>query len=113
MPTDRSMPEVSTTSVCAIATIASSTPLLAAVVATLALRPSGMVGGVDREHRPRSAAEREQRASVLAQPVGPVAASLDGGVRGDARRRAAVAADVEALLIERVLGDLGADQLRA
>ena len=41
MPTDRSMPDVSTTSVCAMATIASSTPLLAAVVATLALRPAG------------------------------------------------------------------------
>ena len=41
IPTDRSMPDVSTTSVCAMATIASSTPLLAAVVATLALRPAG------------------------------------------------------------------------
>jgi hypothetical protein len=41
MPTDRSMPAVSTTSVWAMATIARSTPLLAAVVATLALRPAG------------------------------------------------------------------------
>ena len=41
MPTDRSMPEVSTTIVCAIATMASSTPLLAAVVATLAFSPAG------------------------------------------------------------------------
>ena len=41
MPTDRSMPAVNTTSVCAMATIASSTPLLAAVVATFALRPAG------------------------------------------------------------------------
>jgi hypothetical protein len=41
MPTERSMPEVSTTSVWAMATIASSTPLLAAVVATLAFRPTG------------------------------------------------------------------------
>ncbi len=72
MPTDRSMPEVSTTSVCAIATIASSTPLLAAVVATLALRPDRMIGGVDREHHDERR-EREQRAPVLAQPVRPVA----------------------------------------
>ena len=41
IPTDRSMPAVSTTSVCAIATIARRTPLLAAVVATLALSPAG------------------------------------------------------------------------
>src|SRR4029078_8273624 len=41
MPTDRSMPDVSTTTVSAIATIASSTPLFAAVVATFALRPAG------------------------------------------------------------------------
>ena len=41
IPTERSMPDVSTTSVCAMATIASSTPLLAAVVATFALRPAG------------------------------------------------------------------------
>src|SRR5689334_24073866 len=41
MPTDRSMPDVNTTSVWAIATIASSTPLFAAVVATLTVRPAG------------------------------------------------------------------------
>ena len=35
MPTERSMPAVITTSVCAIATKASSTPLLAAVCTTL------------------------------------------------------------------------------
>ena len=35
MPTERSMPAVMTTSVCAIATKASSTPLLAAVCTTL------------------------------------------------------------------------------
>ena len=40
-PTERSMPDVNTTSVCAIATIASNTPLFAAVVATLAPRPAG------------------------------------------------------------------------
>ena len=41
MPTDRSMPAVSTTSVCAIATKASSTPLLEAVCTTLAVKPAG------------------------------------------------------------------------
>ncbi len=41
MPTDRSMPAVMTTSVCAIATKASSTPLLAAVCTTLAVSPAG------------------------------------------------------------------------
>ena len=39
MPTDRSMPEVNTGKVCAIATIASSTPLLAAVVNTGTVQP--------------------------------------------------------------------------
>ena len=41
MPTERSMPAVMTTKVCAIATSASSTPLLAAVCTTLALNPAG------------------------------------------------------------------------
>ena len=41
MPTDRSMPAVSTTNVCAIATRARSTPLLAAVCTTLAVKPAG------------------------------------------------------------------------
>ena len=41
MPTERSMPEVMTTSDCAIATKASRTPLLAAVCTTLALNPAG------------------------------------------------------------------------
>ena len=41
MPTERSMPAVSTTKVCAIATRASSTPLLAAVCTTLAVKPAG------------------------------------------------------------------------
>ena len=41
MPTDRSMPAVMTTSVCAMATKASSTPLLAAVCTTLAVKPAG------------------------------------------------------------------------
>ena len=40
-PTERSMPAVMTTKVCAIATSASSTPLLAAVCTTLALKPAG------------------------------------------------------------------------
>ena len=41
MPTDRSMPPVSTGSVCAIATSASSTPLFDAVLMTLELSPTG------------------------------------------------------------------------
>ena len=41
MPTERSMPAVMTTKVWAIATSASSTPLLAAVCTTLALKPAG------------------------------------------------------------------------
>ena len=41
MPTERSMPAVMTTSVCAIATKASSTPLFDAVCTTLAVRPAG------------------------------------------------------------------------
>ena len=41
MPTERSMPAVMTTSDCAMATKASSTPLLAAVCTTLALKPAG------------------------------------------------------------------------
>ncbi len=41
MPTERSMPEVRTTRVCAIATNASSTPLLATVWITLAVNPAG------------------------------------------------------------------------
>ena len=40
MPTDRSSPAVSTGSVWAMATNASSTPLLAAVVATFAVNPA-------------------------------------------------------------------------
>ena len=41
MPTERSMPEVMTTRVWAMATKASSTPLLEAVVTTLAVNPAG------------------------------------------------------------------------
>ena len=41
MPTERSMPAVITTSVCAMATKASSTPLLEAVCTTLAVKPAG------------------------------------------------------------------------
>jgi len=41
MPTERSRPPVSTTTVCAMATRASSTPLFAAVVATGTVRPTG------------------------------------------------------------------------
>jgi len=41
MPTERSMPAVITTSVCAMATKASSTPLLEAVCTTLAVNPAG------------------------------------------------------------------------
>ena len=41
MPTDRSSPAVSTGSVWAIATKASSTPLLDAVSATVTVRPAG------------------------------------------------------------------------
>ena len=44
MPTDRSMPAVSTTSVCAMATKASSTPLLAAVCTTFGGEARRMVG---------------------------------------------------------------------
>ena len=40
MPIERSMPEVKTTKVCAIAISASSTPLFAAVVTTFALKPA-------------------------------------------------------------------------
>ena len=40
-PTDRSIPAVMTAQVCAIATRASRTPLLAAVCTTLALKPAG------------------------------------------------------------------------
>src|SRR4029078_7363906 len=43
-PTERSMPDVRTTNVCAIAMIASSAPLLAAVVATLASRRAEWLG---------------------------------------------------------------------
>ena len=41
MPTERSMPAVSTTSVCAMATKASSTPLFDAVCTTLVVKPAG------------------------------------------------------------------------
>jgi len=41
MPTERSMPAVMTTKDCAMATKASSTPLLAAVSTTLTLKPAG------------------------------------------------------------------------
>jgi len=41
MPTERSMPAVSTTMVWAMATSASSTPLLAAVCTTLEVKPAG------------------------------------------------------------------------
>src|SRR6516225_10918499 len=50
MPTERSMPPVITTKVCAIAASASNTPLLAAVCTTLALKPAGWLLEVDREH---------------------------------------------------------------
>ena len=40
-PTERSMPAVMTTKVWAIATSARSTPLLAAVCTTLAVKPAG------------------------------------------------------------------------
>ena len=41
MPTERSMPAVMTTSVCAIAMKASRTPLFEAVCTTLAVKPAG------------------------------------------------------------------------
>ena len=41
MPTERSMPAVITTSACAMATKASSTPLLEAVCTTFAVKPAG------------------------------------------------------------------------
>ena len=43
MPTERSMPAVMMTRACAMATKASSMPLLAAVCTTLAVKPAGMV----------------------------------------------------------------------
>ena len=65
------MPAVITTSVCAMATKASSTPLLAAVCTTLAVKPGRVVGGVDDEHHDEDA-DREQRAALLGEPEAPV-----------------------------------------
>ncbi len=83
------MPEVSTTSVCAIATIASSTPLLAAVVRDVGVEAGRMVGGVDREHHDEGR-EREQRAAVLAQAVWPVAARHDAAATAPGAASAAM-----------------------
>ena len=71
MPTERSMPAVITTSVCAMATKASSTPLLAAVCTTLAVKPAGWFDDVDDEHHDEDA-EREQRAALFGEPEAPV-----------------------------------------
>ena len=71
MPTERSMPAVSTTRVCAMATKASSTPLLDAVWTTFAVKPGLMVRRVEDEHRDEDA-EGEQRAPLFGKPVAPV-----------------------------------------
>ena len=105
MPTDRSMPAVITTSVCAMATKASSTPLLAAVCTTLAVKPAGWLDDVDDEHHDEDA-ERQQRAALLGKPVAPVLHAL-----ARRHRRALLACDVERAGDQRALGDLGADQL--
>ncbi len=66
MPTERSMPAVSTTKVCAIATKASSTPLLAAVCDDIGAEAGRVVAGVDREHQDEDG-ERQQGAALLAE----------------------------------------------
>ena len=85
MPTERSMPAVSTTSVCAMATSASSIALLAAVLTTLAtevvVKPwpdAGWLHDVDGEHHHEDA-EREQRAPLLREPEAPVLHAFTAG----------------------------------
>ena len=104
MPTDRSRPPVSTGSVCAIATRASSTPLLAAVVTTGAVQP-GLDGWRCRarrcsdEHRRRAHRRRGARAGGSASRPACWSRPRSG------RRR-----QVEGAGHERVLGQLGAVQ---
>ena len=78
MPTDRSMPAVITTSVCAMATKASSTPLFEAVCTTLAVKPGRMVRRIDDEHHHEDA-DREQRAALFGEPEAPVLHALLAG----------------------------------
>ncbi len=85
MPTDRSMPAVMTTSACAMATKASSTPLLAAVCTTLAVKPDRVVGGVDGEHHHKQH-DRDQRAAVLGQPEAPLSHALASALLDDIQR---------------------------
>ena len=111
MPTDRSMPAVSTTSVCAIATSASSTPLLAAVLTTLrrgVVSPGfdrRVVDEIDGEHHHEDA-EGEQRAPLLGKPEAPVLHAFTAG-----RTPASPLVDVERARDQRALGDLRADEL--
>ena len=59
-----------TTKVCAMATSASKTPLLAAVH-YISAEPSLVVAGIDGEHD-NEGPDREKRAAVLADPITPV-----------------------------------------
>ena len=104
------------TSVCAIATNASSTPLLAAVLTTLDGRrlkpwPATWFEDVDREHHDEDA-EREQRAALLGEPIAPVASRApSAGTR--VSLLAAPMPMLSALPISAALGDLGARRVRA
>ena len=68
MPTDRSRPPVSTGIVCAIATRASSTPLLAAVLMTLAAEADRLLRAVEREHDDEDR-DGEQQAALGAEAM--------------------------------------------
>ena len=82
MPTERSSPRVSTGMVCAMATSASSTPLLAAVVATAGVEARLVIADVDGEHHGEEA-DRHQRAEIVRDMVAPVVHAAFSGTGFD------------------------------